>query len=125
MDTGNNLPMCDVTIIIVSASGLKRVDFFKSPDPYVCMTIGGKTYNTPTVRKTTDPYWGQNFDVQVTKDSIVEFEVMDERTRTKSLGKTRIRIGSYANFQLYKAQSAALPLKPSNHCTLSVEFRPF
>ena len=125
-----SLPMAphkvSVTITIHSASGLKRIDLFRSPDPYVLMTVERKRYTTSTATKTTNPFWGSKFDVNVTNDSMVDLYVMaDGKHPATVLGiVASLRIGDYLNLRSDKAIRANLPLKHSKNSQLTVEFKP-
>lgn len=65
---------------MVKAENLIKKNFFKSPDPFVVVTVDGEqTHTSPPVKGTIDPYWGISFDLHVTETSVIVIQVFDQR----------------------------------------------
>lgn len=49
-------------LVVIKANGLIKRTFFKSPDPFVVVTVDGEqTQTSPVSRSSTEPYWGAIF----------------------------------------------------------------
>ncbi|CAG8954757.1 hypothetical protein HYFRA_00004682 [Hymenoscyphus fraxineus] len=75
------------------------------PDPFVQLSIDTKdvekTYTTGVIKRTLNPYWNKYFDVNVTENSLLIFEVFDQKKSKKKdqghLGRVDIRVGDVIN----------------------------
>eukprot|EP01052_Picozoa_sp_SAG31_P004618 SAG31_NODE_193_length_20735_cov_15.125509_2_plen_5371_part_00 len=67
-----------LTITVVEAKGLPKMDLFGSVDPFTLVKCGQTQFRTPTVRNNRAPKWGTKFKFpKVTLESQVALEVYD------------------------------------------------
>ena len=53
-------------VLVVSGIGLRKTDFFSTPDPFVQVTLGQESYYSKPAKKTLSPVWNQTFFLSVT-----------------------------------------------------------
>lgn len=100
-----------VRIKILKATDLKASDFGGTSDPYVLVTLGGQSRQTPTVSTSLDPVWttANTFDFVVFDyGQLVDFVVFDEDLMNSDLlGQTHRSVWSLINL-LPKEQTVGL-----------------
>ncbi|KAK9761159.1 hypothetical protein K7432_014145 [Basidiobolus ranarum] len=82
---------------VITADGLYKRDFFGFPDPYAQVTVDGEqTYTTGVLKKTLNPYWNENFKINVTKNSTVMVQIFDQKKNKRKdhgfLGSVNVKI---------------------------------
>lgn len=70
----------DLTVTVVSATGIAAKDMGGTSDPYVVVKFGGQTFKTKTKKETLDPVWEESFTAFCPDFSrvIVQFEMYDK-----------------------------------------------
>jgi len=69
-----------------------------SSDPYAILTVGAKTYQTPTKNNTCDPIWNLTYDFPIEvvhgQEFMLEFFDEDDRRDDEFLGRTTVQTGA-------------------------------
>eukprot|EP00048_Salpingoeca_helianthica_P022738 m.20050 g.20050 ORF g.20050 m.20050 type:complete len:978 (-) comp7730_c0_seq1:22-2955(-) len=68
-----------VRIVVVSAEGLVRRTLFRMPDPFIIVSVDGKSYSTSAARKTLSPKWNDEHECDVSISSNITFSIFDAR----------------------------------------------
>lgn len=68
-----------IRIVIIGAEGLVRRNLFRMPDPFIIVSVDGKTYNTMAARKTLTPKWHDEHECDVSISTTITFSVFDAR----------------------------------------------
>ncbi|ODQ65142.1 HECT-domain-containing protein [Nadsonia fulvescens var. elongata DSM 6958] len=106
-------------ITVIAADSLYKRDMFRLPDPFAVITVDGEQTKTTTViRKTLNPYWNENFIVDVKEDSIVAVQIFDHKKFKRKdqgfLGVINIRVGDLINLNLGGDEMITRDLRKSN-----------
>ncbi|KAH7107365.1 ubiquitin-protein ligase [Auriculariales sp. MPI-PUGE-AT-0066] len=108
-----------VRITVVAADALIKRDVFRLPDPFAVITVNSEqTHTTSVIKKTLNPYWNENFDIDVTENSVIAVQIFDQRKFKKRdqgfLGVVNIRVGDVLDLDLDSHEMLTLELKKSN-----------
>ncbi|KZV92851.1 HECT-domain-containing protein [Exidia glandulosa HHB12029] len=108
-----------VRITVVAADALIKRDVFRLPDPFAVITVNGEqTHTTSVIKKTLNPYWNENFDINVSENSVIAVQIFDQRKFKKRdqgfLGVVNIRVGDALDLDLDSHEMLTLELKKSN-----------
>ncbi|ORX35319.1 hypothetical protein BD324DRAFT_632323 [Kockovaella imperatae] len=69
-----------IRITIVAADSLIKRDLLRLPDPFAIVSVDGEQIHTTSViKKTLNPYWNENFDIDVKDSSVVAVQIFDQR----------------------------------------------
>lgn len=106
-------------ITVVAADGLSKRDVFRLPDPFAVITVDGEqTHTTSVIKKTLNPYWNENFDINVDESSLIAVQIFDQRKFKRRdqgfLGVVNIRVGDAIDLELGGHEMLTLDLKKSN-----------
>ncbi|CAN3370485.1 E3 ubiquitin-protein ligase Rsp5p [Diutina catenulata] len=90
-----------IDLKVLGAESLRKTTFYK-PSPFAYVTVEGSHQKKTTLakRKTANPTWGARFTLEVTEDSEVTIQVLDEKKEkpeNRKLGFVTFRIGDVMN----------------------------
>ncbi|KAK9768070.1 hypothetical protein K7432_001606 [Basidiobolus ranarum] len=86
-----------VKFTVIAADGLYKRDLFRLPDPYAQVTVDGEqAHTTGVLKKTLNPYWNENFNISVTRDSVIMVQIFDQKKSKKKdqgfLGNVSVKV---------------------------------
>lgn len=106
-------------ITVVAADGLSKRDVFRLPDPFAVITVDAEqTHTTSVIKKTLNPYWNENFDVNVKDSSVIAVQIFDQRKFKRRdqgfLGVVNLCVRDHIDIDLGGHEMLTLDLKKSN-----------
>ncbi|EGD73425.1 hypothetical protein PTSG_12263 [Salpingoeca rosetta] len=72
-----------ISVTVVSAIGLRKTDFFGTPDPFFLIECGGVKYEGKPAKKTLSPVWNQTFRFDVKPHWTLVLQVFNWRKYMK------------------------------------------
>ncbi|EPY54216.1 HECT-type ubiquitin-protein ligase Pub3 [Schizosaccharomyces cryophilus OY26] len=110
---------------IVAADGLAKRDLFRQPDPFAIITVDGEqTHTTKVIKKSTNPYWNEGFEIVVKPSSGILIRIFDQKKFKKKdqgfLGLVSFHVQDVANLRSSRESTFTRPLKRSSSTSLSV-----
>lgn len=90
---------------MVAADGLAKRDVFRLPDPFAVITVDAEqTHTTSVIKKTLNPYWNENFDINVKDTSVIAVQIFDQRKFKRRdqgfLGVVNIKVADVLDLDL-------------------------
>jgi E3 ubiquitin-protein ligase NEDD4 len=90
---------------VVAADGLAKRDVFRLPDPFAVITVDAEqTHTTSVIKKTLNPYWNENFDINVKDSSVIAVQIFDQRKFKRRdqgfLGVVNIKVADVLDLDL-------------------------
>ena len=76
-------PPLKVYVTVVSAIGLRKTDFFNTPDPFVQLSCGQDMFMSKPAKKTLSPVWNQTFTTRATPSDTMRLVVYNWRKYSK------------------------------------------
>ncbi|GJJ12023.1 hypothetical protein Clacol_006263 [Clathrus columnatus] len=104
---------------VVAADGLSKRDVFRLPDPFAVITVDAEqTHTTSVIKKTLNPYWNENFDINAKDSSVIAVQIFDQRKFKRRdqgfLGVVNLRVSDILDLELGGHEMLTLDLKKSN-----------
>ncbi|KAH7103559.1 ubiquitin-protein ligase [Auriculariales sp. MPI-PUGE-AT-0066] len=110
-----------IRLTVVAANGLIKRDLFRLPDSFAAVTVNTdqlQSHATSVVSRTLSPNWNQNFSLDVTENSIIKVQILDERKLKRRdrgfLGLASIRVGDVVDLDLASYEMLTLDLRTSD-----------
>ncbi|KAF8522137.1 hypothetical protein BU17DRAFT_75225 [Hysterangium stoloniferum] len=108
-----------IRITVVAADGLSKRDVFRLPDPFAVITVDAEqTHTTSVIKKTLNPYWNENFDINVKDSSVIAVQIFDQRKFKRRdqgfLGVVNVRVSDALDLDLGGHEMLTMDLKKSN-----------
>ncbi|KIJ27445.1 hypothetical protein M422DRAFT_271426, partial [Sphaerobolus stellatus SS14] len=108
-----------IRLTVVAADGLSKRDVFRLPDPFAVITVDAEqTHTTTVIKKTLNPYWNENFDINVKDNSVIAVQIFDQRKFKRRdqgfLGVVNVRVSDVLDLELGGHEMLTLDLKKSN-----------
>ncbi|KIR59417.1 E3 ubiquitin-protein ligase NEDD4 [Cryptococcus bacillisporus CA1873] len=104
--TGNRNLTRKIRVTIVAADSLIKRDILRLPDPFAIVSVDSEQIHTTTViKRTLNPYWNENFDIDVKDSSIVAVQIFDQRKFKRKqdqgfLGVINIKVSDVIDLEL-------------------------
>ncbi|OXG90376.1 E3 ubiquitin-protein ligase NEDD4 [Cryptococcus neoformans A2-102-5] len=104
--TGNRNLTRKIRVTIVAADSLIKRDILRLPDPFAIVSVDSKQIHTTSViKRTLNPYWNENFDIDVKDSSIVAVQIFDQRKFKRKqdqgfLGVINIKVSDVIDLEL-------------------------
>ncbi|CCA69820.1 related to RSP5-Hect domain E3 ubiquitin-protein ligase [Serendipita indica DSM 11827] len=119
MPTGDRNLVRRIRLTVVAADSLIKREVFKVPDPFAVITVDAEqTHTTSVIKKTLNPYWNENFEIDVKDSSVVAVQVFDQRKFKKRdqgfLGVVNIKVADVLDLELGGHETLHLDLQRSN-----------
>lgn len=95
-----------IRVTIIAADSLIKRDLLRLPDPFAIVSVDGEQLHTTSViKRTLNPYWNENFDINVKDSSVVAVQIFDQRKfKRKSdqgfLGVINIKVTDVIDLEL-------------------------
>ncbi|KAJ9106012.1 hypothetical protein QFC19_003348 [Naganishia cerealis] len=107
-----------IRLTVVAADSLVKRDVFRLPDPFAVITVDGEqTHTTSVIKKTLNPYWNENFDIQVKESSVVAVQIFDQRKFKRKdqgfLGVINVKVSDVLDLELGGHEMLTKELKKS------------
>ncbi|ADV23779.1 E3 ubiquitin-protein ligase NEDD4 [Cryptococcus gattii Ru294] len=104
--TGNRNLTRKIRVTIVAADSLIKRDILRLPDPFAIVSVDSEQIHTTSViKRTLNPYWNENFDIDVKDSSIVAVQIFDQRKFKRKqdqgfLGVINIKVSDVIDLEL-------------------------
>lgn len=91
---------------VVAADSLIKRDILRLPDPFAIVSVDSEQIHTTSViKRTLNPYWNENFDIDVKDSSIVAVQIFDQRKFKRKqdqgfLGVINIKVSDVIDLEL-------------------------
>ncbi|ODN77191.1 hypothetical protein L202_05714 [Cryptococcus amylolentus CBS 6039] len=95
-----------IRVTIVAADSLIKRDILRLPDPFAIVSVDSEQIHTTSViKRTLNPYWNENFDIEVRDSSIVAVQIFDQRKFKRKqdqgfLGVINIKVSDVIDLEL-------------------------
>ncbi|WVO14667.1 hypothetical protein L204_102304 [Cryptococcus depauperatus] len=87
-----------IHLTVVAAESLIKRELMRHPDPFAIVSVDSEhIHTTSVIKRSSNPYWNEDFDIEIRENSVISIRIFDERKYRKrhnqgSLGVVNVRI---------------------------------